>query len=304
MPSDLSGLTELLAVAEKRSFTAAAAALRVTPSAVSQTVRALEERIGVRLLQRTTRKVGLTEAGERFIARLKPALSSVQDAFEALDELRDRPAGLLRLTLPRLGYEQVLAPRLPEFMAAYPELQLDASIDDAFVDIVEHGFDAGLRIGEMLDREMIGVRVSADLRAAVVGSPDYFAARAKPKHPRDLHQHDCISYRRKSSGVIYRWEFSERGKDFAVSVGGRLLLDDADSMLGAARDGLGLAYVMDSSVREDLASQRLVRVLDPYCPPFPGFFLYYPSRAQMAPKLRALVEFFKLAPGSAKRTPK
>jgi DNA-binding transcriptional LysR family regulator len=294
MQSDLSGLTELLLVAEKRSFTAAAAALRVTPSAVSQTVRALEERVGVRLLQRTTRKVGLTEAGSRFIARLKPALSSVHDAFKALDELRDRPAGLLRLTVPRLGYEQVLAPRLPEFMARYPDIQLDASIDDAFVDIVEHGFDAGLRIGEMLDREMIGVRVSADLRTAVVGSSGYFAARGKPKHPRDLHEHDCISYRRKSSGVVYRWEFTEHGKDFAVTVGGRLWLNDADLMLDAARDGLGLAYVMESSVRQELAEKRLVRVLDQFCTPFPGFFLYYPSRAQMAPKLKALVDFFKL----------
>lgn len=294
MHRDLSGLTELLEVAEKRSFTAAAAALRVTPSAVSQSVRALEQRVGVRLLQRTTRKVGLTEAGARFIARLKPALGSVHDAFDALDELRDRPAGVLRLTVPRLGYEQVLAPRLAAFMARYPDIELDASIDDAFVDIVEQGFDAGVRIGEMLDREMIGVRVSPDLRTAIVGSPAYFAAHGKPKHPRELHQHDCISYRRKKSGVVYRWEFSERGKDFAVTVDGRLMLDDADMMVRAASDGLGLAYVMDSSVRQELENGRLVRVLDEFCTPFPGFFLYYPSRALMAPKLTALVDFYRL----------
>ena len=301
MADDLNGLAELLAVAEKRSFTAAAAQLRVTPSAVSQAVRGLEERIGVRLLQRTTRSVGLTEAGARFLSRLKPAMASVREAFDALDELRDRPAGVLRLAVSRLAYELVLAPRLPSFMAQYPELKLDAAMDEALVDIVEQGFDAGLRIGEMLDREMIGVRVSEDLRMAVVGSPSYFAARGKPKHPRDLHQHDCITYRQRSSGVIYRWEFTEHDKDFAVAVDGRLLLNDGDLMLDAAVNGLGLAYVMESQVRELLAAKRLQRVLDDFCEPFPGFFLYYPSRAQLAPKLKALVDFYKLKPRPARR---
>jgi DNA-binding transcriptional LysR family regulator len=187
MRADLSGLTALLCVAEKRSFTAAAADLGITPSAVSQTVRALEDRVGVRLLQRTTRSVGLTEAGARFIARLKPALDGVEEAFESLGELRDRPGGVLRLTLPRLGYEQVLAPKLAAFVAKYPDIELDLSIDEAFTDIVAEGFDAGIRIGEMVEREMIGVRVSGDLRVAVVGSPGYFAKHEKPKHPRDLH---------------------------------------------------------------------------------------------------------------------
>jgi len=298
MRDDLSGLTELFLVAEKRSFTAAAAELRITPSAVSQTVRALEQRVGIRLLQRTTRSVGLTEAGARFIARLKPALDDVRGAFAGLGEWRDRPAGLLRLALPRMGYEQVLAPRLPEFLTQFPEINLDASIDDAFVDIVEQGFDAGMRIGEMIDREMIGVRVSEDLRTAVVGSPQYFAAHGKPKHPRDLQAHGCINYRTKTRGVVYRWEFTEEGKDFAVAVDGRILLNDGDLMVGAAEAGLGLAYVVESRVRAELASKRLVRVLEPYCTPFPGFFLYYPSRAQMAPKLKALIEFFKLRPSS------
>jgi DNA-binding transcriptional LysR family regulator len=294
MANALAGLTELVSVTEKRSFTAAAAELRVTASAVSQTIRALEQRVGVRLLQRTTRSVGLTEAGERFIARLKPALVGVQEAFAAVDELRDRPAGLLRLTLPRLGYEQVLAPRLPAFLAAYPEISVDAAIDDAFVDIVAQGYDAGLRIGEMIDREMIGVRMSRDLRAAVVGSAAYFAGRGKPKHPRDLHAHDCINYRRKSSGVVYKWEFTESGKDFAVAVDGRISLNDGELMVKTAVDGLGLAYVMESGVREQLADKSLVRVLEAFCAPFPGFFLYYPSRAQMAPKLKALIDFYRL----------
>ncbi len=293
MRDDLSGLTELILVAEKRSFTAAAAELRVTPSAVSQTVRALEERVGVRLLQRTTRSVGLTEAGERFVARLKPALAGVHEAFDALGELRDRPAGVLRLTVPRIAYQQMLAPRLPAFLKAYPDITLDVSIDDAFANIVEQGYDAGIRIGEMLDREMVAVKLSADLRMAVVGAPAYFATREKPKHPRDLQAHDCINYRQKTSGVVYRWDFSENGKDFVVAVDGRLLINDAELMISSAIDGLGLAFMIDSLVREHVAKKRLVRVLDSYCAPFPGFYLYYPSRAQLAPKLKALVDFFR-----------
>ncbi|MES1174025.1 MAG: LysR family transcriptional regulator [Myxococcales bacterium] len=300
MRDDLSGLSELILVAEKRSFTAAAAELRITPSAVSQTVRALEERVGVRLLQRTTRSVGLTEAGERFMTRLKPALAGVHEAFAALGELRDRPAGVLRLTVPRMAYEQVLERRLPAFLAAYPDITLDVSIDDAFANIVEQGFDAGIRIGEMLDREMIGVKLSEDMRMAVVGSPAYFGARSKPKHPRDLQAHDCINYRMKTSGVVYRWEFTENGKDFVVTVNGRMLVNDVELMANAALEGLGLAYVIDSAVREHLTKKRLVRVLDGFCTPFPGFYLYYPSRAQLAPKLKAFADFFKYTARSSK----
>lgn len=293
MQGELSGLRELLIVADERSFTAAAAALRVTPSAVSQSIKALEERVGVRLLQRTTRSVGLTEAGSRFVSRLKPALEGVREAFESLSELRDRPAGVLRLTLPRVGYQQVLARRLAAFLSAYPEISLEVHVDEAFIDIVQDGFDAGIRIGEMVQHDMIGVRVSPELRVAAVGTPAYFKRRGKPKHPRDLHAHDCINYRRRTSGVIYAWEFSESGRDFQVAVNGRLVLDDGDLIIQAALDGLGVAHVLDCSVREHLASKRLVRVLDDFCPPFPGLFLYYPSRAQLAPKLQALVEFLR-----------
>lgn len=301
MHDDLAGLTALLCVADKRSFTAAAAELRVTPSAISQSVRALEERVGVRLLQRTTRSVGLTEAGARFLSRLKPAMEGVREAFASLSELRDRPAGLLRMTLPRLGYESVVGPRLPEFMERYPDIDLDISIDDAFVDVVKEGFDVGIRIGERIEREMISVRVSDDLRLAVVASPAYFAERGKPKHPRDLRNHDCINYRRRSLGVVSRWEFTENGKDFQVAVQGRILLDDGDLMVDAALRGLGVVRVMESTVvRDALATKRLVRVLDAFCTPFPGLFLYYPSRAQIAPKVRALVDFLKL-PSRIKR---
>lgn len=294
MVLDLSGIPALLVVAEKRSFTAAAAELRVTPSAVSQTIRTLEERVGVRLLQRTTRSVGLTEAGARFIARLSPAMADMREAFDALGALRDRPAGTLRLSIPRIAYELLLAPKLGAFLATYPDIDLDISVDDAFVDIVERGFDAGIRIGESVERDMIGVRVGEDFRIAVVGAPAYFASRPKPKHPRDLHAHDCIGYRRRTLGVVARWEFTEDGKDFEIGVKGRLLLDDGDLMLRAAIDGLGLAYVMERSAREAIADKRLVRVLDAYCAPFPGLFLYYPSRAQIAPKLQAFVDFLKI----------
>lgn len=293
MPTDLSGLSALLLVADKRSFTAAAAELRVSPSAVSQSIRSLEQRVGVRLLQRTTRSVGLTEAGERFLARLKPRLGIVQEAFESLGELRDKPAGVLRLTLPRFGYEQVIEPQLSEFLAAYPQIELDLSVDEAFVDIVDQGFDAGIRIGEMVEREMISVRVSEDLRSLVVGSPAYFAKHGKPKHPRELHAHDCINYRRRSSGVVYRWEFTENGKDLEIAVNGRLQINDGELMLNAALKGVGLAYVIESTARQLLAERRLISVLEAFCPAFPGFFLYYPSRAHLAPKLQALIDWFK-----------
>lgn len=302
MRDDLSGLTALLLVAEKRSFTAAAASLHVTPSAVSQTVRALEARVGVRLLQRTTRSVGLTEAGAVFVAQLKPALGAVQDALRSLGKAQERPSGVVRLTVPRFGYQQVLAPKLKAFLAAYPEIDLEVSVDDAFVDIVAEGFDAGMRIGESIDREMIGVRVGEDWRMVVVGAPSYFATRGKPRHPRDLAAHECIGYRRRTTGTRYRWEFTERGRELAVTVRGRLVLDDADLMRDAAIEGHGLAYLPEPHLRAELAAGRLESVLDAFCEPFPGLFLYYPSRTHLAPKLQALVTFLRWSGRPPRRT--
>lgn len=290
----LAGLSLFVIVAEKRSFTAAAAALRVTPSAVSQGITSLETRLGVRLLQRTTRSVGLTEAGSRFLARLKPALDEVRTSFEALDDLRDRPAGTLRLDVPRVASTRFLEPRLAEFMTAYPEINLEISVNDSLTNIVREGFDAGIRLGESLEREMVAVRISGDERVAVVGAPSYFAARGKPKHPRDLHAHDCINYRRLSGGDVYRWELTEDGKDFEISVRGRVTCNDAQLMTRAALDGLGIAHTLESIVKKEIDEGRLVRVLAEYCPPFPGYFLYYPSRAHVAPKLKALVDFLRV----------
>ncbi len=293
MRDDLAGLTTLLTVVDKRSFTAAAAALRVTPSAVSQAVRAVEQRVGVRLLQRTTRSVGLTEAGARFVAQLRPALDQVTAAFAAVGELRDRPAGRLKLSASRIAYAELIEPVLARFLVEYPEISFEVMLDDGLTNIVAQGIDAGIRLGETVDREMVAVPISGHLRSAIVGAPAYFAARGKPKHPRDLHAHDCINVRQVTRGGIYRWEFTEAGKDFEIAVDGRITANDIGVVVRAACDGLGLAYVIESSVRKELEDQRLVRVLEPYCPSFPGYYLYYASRAQVAPKLRALIDFVR-----------
>jgi DNA-binding transcriptional LysR family regulator len=303
MQDDLAGLSLFLRVADKKSFTAAARELRVTPSAISQAITALEERLGVRLLQRTTRSVGLTEAGARFLARLRPALGEVRASFEALDELRDRPAGTLRLTIPRIAARRFLDPRLAAFMAAYPEIHLDVTVDDGFANLVEGELDAGIRLGESVDREMVAVRISGDERVAIVGSPAYFAVRGKPKHPRDLLAHECINYRRISSREVYRWEVTENGKDLEVAVKGRVVTNDAELMVRAAVDGIGLANVLESMVTAELEDRRLVRVLADYCPPFPGYFLYYPSRAHVSPKLRALIDFLRVSRARPKSAP-
>lgn len=293
MRDDLSGLRALLRVAQKRSFRAAAAELRVTPSAMSQSVRALEERLGVRLLQRTTRSVGLTEVGAQFVARLKPALDGIDDAIESLGALRGRPAGLLRLTMLRTGYADVLKPKLARFLAAYPGIRIDISLDEALADVVAEGFDAGLRLGKSLDREMIGVRVSADQQVVVVGAPSYFARRGKPSHPSELHAHDCINLRSITKGTVVRWGFRERGSDLEIAVDGQVVTNDGAVLVDAAVEGLGLAYVFDSMVGQLVSQRRLVRVLEEYCPQIPGYFLYYPSRVNLAPKLKALVDFLR-----------
>lgn len=291
MRNDLSGLPALLAVADQRSFTAAAARLQVTPSAISQAVRALEERLGVRLVQRTTRSVGLTEAGERLVSQLRPSLENVRDTLDSFADQRDVPAGTLRLEVPRIAYHRVIRPHLPAFLAAHPRIRVELRIDDGFSNIIESGCDAGIRIGEMLERDMIAVKISPEETSAVVGAPAYFAARGKPRHPRDLRDHDCITYRRIRRGDIYRWEFTVDGKEIEISVDGRVVLNDGEAMTSAALDGLGLANTLESTVREHIAEGRLQRVLARFCTPFPGLFLYYPSRAHLAPKLAAFITF-------------
>src|SRR5579883_3276668 len=291
--SDLNILAAFLAIAEERSFTKAAKRLGVSPSAMSHSIRGLEEDIGVRLLSRTTRSVAPTEAGEQLLARLRPAFTDVQDAIGQLSGLRDKPAGRVRLLLPRLAGTTVLGPKLAKFTRDYPDVVLDITADDSRMDIVAGGFDAGIHFGEYIQKDMIAVRVSKDHRAAIVGSPSYFKAHPKPKTPHDLLKHRCINFRHGSSG-LYRWEFEKGKKSLSVAVNGPLIVDDVEILIRAAIDGVGLAFVSDDRVAPKLASGELIRVLEDWCQPFPGFFLYYPSRRQQPAALSALIDILRL----------
>jgi DNA-binding transcriptional LysR family regulator len=290
---DIGGLEAFLAVAEKRSFRAAAEELGVTRSAVSQTVRQIEERLGVQLLSRTTRSVGLTEAGEHLYRSLKPAFGEVRAALASLDELRSRPAGTLRLNVASIAESFLTASTIPAFLAEYPDIKLDICIDDGDTDIVREGFDAAVRLGEVVDKDMVAVSVSGPQRQLVVGSPGYLAAHGKPEHPRDLHAHACIGYRHMTSSRPYRWEFTENGKDFEVAVDARVNTNQIALMVRLAFEGVGLTIGMEETFRPYLERGELVAVLEPYCQPFAGFYLYYPSRAQTPAKLKALVEFLR-----------
>ncbi|MEI3851553.1 MULTISPECIES: LysR family transcriptional regulator [Ensifer] len=284
------GLREFLAVAESSSFTAAAATLGVTPNAVSQTIRALEARLGLQLFVRTTRRVALTEAGSAFLKRVRPAAFEITDAYELLGDFRDRPMGNLRLTVPRMAIPLVLTPLLPRFRQAYPDVSVEISIDDAAVDITERAFDAGIRIGEAVERDMIAVRLTPDITWAVVGSPSYFTKRGRPQTPEELTRHEAIRYRYPASGTIYRWEFEREGRDFSVDVPGGLTVNDFQMLMEMAEAGTGLAYLPDLSVRDAVATGRLERVLEAYLPTSPGLFIYFPAKAQTQPKLRALLD--------------
>jgi DNA-binding transcriptional LysR family regulator len=291
--NDLSTLGAFLAVAEERSFTQAGKRLGVSPSAMSHAIRGLEESVGVRLLSRTTRSVAPTEAGERLLARLRPGLADIEEALEQISQLRDKPAGCVRLLVPRLAGTTVLGPRLAKFTSDYPNVVLDITADDSRVDIVAKGFDAGIHFGEYIQKDMIAVRVSKDHRAAIVASPSYFRSHPKPKTPHDLLKHRCINFRHGSAGV-YRWEFEKGKKSLSVAVNGPLIVDDVETLVRAAIDGVGLAFVSDERVTEQLQSGILIRVLEDWCQPFPGFFLYYPSRRQQPAALTALISALRL----------
>ena len=302
-PEQLPAVAAFARVAQHASFTRAAAELGVSPSALSQTVRTLETRIGIRLLNRTTRSVGLTEAGSQFLARVLPALEVLGAAFGELDELRGKPSGVLRLTVPRIATGTVLAPILGEFLACYPEMSLDITLDDMLVDLVAGSYDAGIRLGERLAQDMIAVRVSPMQRLAVVGSPDYFQRHRRPAHPSDLHEQSCLRFRFPGSGALYRWEFGRDGPEMEIEVDGPLTANDVDLMLEAAKQGLGLAQVLEENVRLELKEGRLLRVLEDWCPTFPGFYLYYPSRAQMPLKLRVFIDFLTARLAAAESIP-
>ena len=290
----LNVLAAFLAVAEERSFTKAAKRLGVSRSALSHAVRGLEERLGVRLLARTTRSVAPTEAGEQLIGRLGPALGEVESVLEQIVELREQPTGRVRLLVTPMSATMVLAPKLLEFGRRFPDVVLEvATTQEGRTELVAAGFDAGIHLGESIQRDMVAVRVSRDQRLAVVGSPTYFAAHPPPNSPHDLPAHRCINLRGGSAGP-YRWEFEKDGESLVVDVNGPLIVDDADLMIRAAVDGLGLTFSFEEYIAPLIESGALVRVLEDWCPPFAGYFLYYPSRRQQPAALSALIESLRL----------
>jgi DNA-binding transcriptional LysR family regulator len=298
----IDGLPAFLLVAERRSFKAAAQELGVSPSAVSQTIRTLEERLGVALLQRTTRSVGLTEAGERFLHWARPALEGLGQAFDAVSSLAEKPSGLLRLNASRGLIGAVINGVLPSFLAANPGVQVEIWADDGFTDIVAEGFDAGFRMGESLEADMIAVRVSPPFRFAVVGSPDYFARHGTPQEPHDLIRFPCIRFRHTTSQSIYRWEFMAGNHPVNVVVDGPIIVNDTAVNIAASLNSIGLAYVAEPLVSKEIEAGLLETVLTNFLPMTPGVFMYFPSRAQAMPKLRAFIDHMRVALADFERT--
>ncbi|EEA01048.1 transcriptional regulator, LysR family [Burkholderia sp. H160] len=288
----LDGVEVFLSVAEHRSFRGAAAQLGVTPSAVSQAVRVLEARIGATLFIRTTRSVGLTEAGERFLARAKPAFEELVAASEVARGLGERPSGLLRLSVPRAVVPILLEPLIASFCKANPEVEVEIVASKELIDLATEGFDAGIRLGQFVAADMIAVPLSPPFRFVVVGSPGYFAARGRPECMDDLREHACIRWRR-SSGALALWSFNDHGQPIEIAVSGPFIASDFLGILGAAIEGIGLAQLPEPMAAEGLKTGKLVHVLDEYAPMVPGVFLYYPSRRQIMPKLRAFIDHVK-----------
>lgn len=285
-------MTAFVAIAERSSFAKAAVHLGVSRSTLSETIRGLEEKLGVRLLNRTTRSVALTEVGERLLAELRPALASFEAAVESINQFRDKPAGHLRLTVPRPAAKMVIEPILGKFLATYPAISLEIVTDSALTDIVRDRFDAGIRPGHVLEQDMIAIRVGEDARPTVVGSPDYERRHGRPKAPVDLQTHNCIR-QRFASGAIHQWAFEKRGKSVEVMVKGSLVVGDGDLALRAALDGVGLARLPVTLVDAHVAQGRLISLLEDWMPRSVGFFLYYPSRRQAPAALQAFVDFLK-----------
>jgi DNA-binding transcriptional LysR family regulator len=288
---DLEGVIPLLAVVEHGSFRAAARALGQSPSAVSQSVSGLEARLGVPLLARTTRSVGLTQAGTAFVERCRPAMAELGDALEGVRDFGRRPSGLLRLNAPRIAQAVIFEPVMASFLDAYPEIELEVFLDDGLADIVADGFDAGIRLGQMVDPDMVSRPLTPPSRMAVVASPAYLAAHGTPEVLDDLAAHRCINFRRPTRRTIYHWRFKDaEGGDLHQPVGGGPIFNDPGPKLWAARAGLGLAYEVRAVVEPDIAAGRLVPVLEDHLPAIPGFHIYFPSRAQVMLKLRVFID--------------
>lgn len=301
MPEDLNAMAVFAAVAEARGFRAAGERLGVSASAVSQSLRKLEGQLGVTLVRRTTRSVHLTEAGERLYGAVRPALAEVRAAVAAVGELSDEPRGTLRLLVGTAAEPVLGGPLLAGFLTAHSHVVLDLAVSDASVDIVAEGFDAGIQLGEWIDRDMTAVPVTGDIRMVVVGAPAYFARRPAPRHPRELVEHACLNWHQTAAAPAYRWEFTEPGPDgraqggreIAVAVPARVLSTDTAVNIRLARAGLGLAIVYEDQVRDELARGELVPVLEEFSTPFPGYYLYYPQRRHASPALRAFIEYLR-----------
>jgi DNA-binding transcriptional LysR family regulator len=288
----LDGMEAFLSVAQHRSFRKAAAELGVTPSAISQAVRALEGRVGAALFIRTTRSVGLTEAGERFLSRAKPAFEELVAAGEVARELGQRPAGLLRLSVPRAVVPILLEPLIASFCLAFPAVEVEIAASEELVDLAAGGFDAGIRLGQFIAADMVAVRLTPPFRFVIVGSPTYLARNRRPERPDDLRHHGCVRLRR-SNGALALWSLNDNGRAIEIAVSGPFIANDFPTMLGAAIEGVGLAQVPEPIAAAPLKAGRLVQVLAQFAPTAPGVFLYYPGHRQIMPKLRAFVDHVK-----------
>lgn len=286
----LDDLLAFVAVARERSFTKAAARLGVSQSALSHTIRGFEERMGVRLLTRTTRSVAPTEAGERLLRTVRPKLDEIESELEAVGELREKPAGTVRITATENAADAILLPKLTPLLRHYPDINVEITIDYGLTDIVAERFDAGVRSGEQVAKDMIAMRIGPDMRMAVVGAPSYFDGRPEPKHPRDLTAHNCINLRLPTHGGVYAWEFEKGDHELNVRVEGQLTFNSATQMLHAALAGAGLAYLPEDTVTPHLEDGRLKRVLAGWCPPFSGYHLFYPSRRQHSAAFALVLE--------------
>lgn len=295
MSSDLlPAIAAFARVAHHASFTKAAAELGVSPSALSQTMRSLETRLGVRLLDRTTRRVGVTEIGQRFLSDAQPGLATIAAAIDGVNESRDKPVGLLRLNLSRTASDILVVPHLVAFLEAFPDITLEMNCDNAMIDLVAGGFDAGIRLGENLAQDVVAIPLGGPHRIATVAAPRYLEGLegvTAPQTPEDLKSHRCLNAR--LTGGIYRWEFSHEGRDFDMEVDGPLLTNDGDILMAAVRGGAGIACTFEALVADDFATGRLVPLLQDWWPTFPGFYLYYPSRAHTPRKLRVFIEFMQ-----------
>lgn len=288
--TDFNQLTWFRIVAEERSFTRAAARIGVAQSTLSHAIRQLETRMGLRLLTRTTRNVATTPAGERLLQTITPRLAEIEEEIAALTALRDKPSGSVRLTLSDHALNSVVWPKLRPVLRDYPDISIELILDSSFRNIVEEGFDAGVRLGESVEKDMIAVRIGPDWRLVAVASPEYFAARDRPEHPQDLVRHLCINHRHESTGGLYAWEFEKDGQALRVRVEGQLTFNNSYAMIDAAVNGYGIAYLPEDIVARRIASGALVQVLDDWSPSFDGYFLYYPSRRHNLPAFRVVID--------------